>query len=501
MCIQAKNASLPLLYLKMVYYGYYMLSKNTKFYSVIVITADFLVLLIAFTVAYILRVQVDHRPLVNPVLSFDYAAMALTILPAWIIVFASLGLYNSRVYNRRLAEWGRVAIGVLVGILIIIGWEYSTGKVFFPARLVAAYALIISFVAVIVERELLRAMRSLAFRYGIGISRVLIIGKSEATATIAQSLSTTGRSGYLIVAMATPKRFVPYRRGIVHYDDIEMALKNIKAQRIDTIIQTDLSGYDDMSKKILSAAQVNHVRYNFIPGEPEFYTGKNTIDVFLGYPMISVSQTPLIGWGAIVKRIFDVFLVVLTLPIWGSLLALTWLLQKIFNPGPALYNSTRLSQFSRQVTLYKFRSMAPQYGSKDAAIEFEEMGRPDLAKEYRKYHKVVHDPRITRFGKLLRATSLDELPQIINVLRGDISLVGPRPILPQEVNFSPNKTALLHSVQSGLTGLWQVSGRSNLSFEERIELETFYAQNWSFLLDLKILFKTVKVVLFKIGAR
>ena len=129
------------------------------------------------------------------------------------------------------------------------------------------------------------------------------------------------------------------------------------------------------------------------------------------------------------------------------------------------------------------------------------MGRNDLAAEYEKHRKVAFDPRITAFGNFLRKTSLDELPQLFNVLRGDLSLVGPRPILPQEVKFSRSRAALLHSVKSGVTGLWQVSGRSNLSFEERIELELFYAQNWSFWLDIKILFKTVGVVLFRRGAK
>lgn len=479
-----------------------MPSKNTKFYSVILMTADFFVLLLAFTAAYILRVQMDNRPLVNPIYAFDYLVMAMTILPLWIAVFASLGLYSSHIYNRRLAEWGKIAVGSLIGILVIIGWEYITTENFFPARLVAFYALGISFVLVLIERELMRLLRSIAFRYGIGISRVLIIGSNEATADIAHELAATGKSGYQIVAMVTPKKYVPYRRGIIHYADVETALKNIKAQQIDTIIQTDLAGYTDLNKKILSAAQINHVRYSFIPGEPEFYTGKNTIDIFLGYPMINVSQTPLIGWGAIVKRIFDLFVVVLIMPIWGPLLLLIGLLQKLFNRGPILYPTTRLSQFSKPIKLYKFRTMKDRPTAHlDAADEFEAMGRKDLAAEYRKHRKVKNDPRITKFGQFLRSSSLDELPQIINVIKGDVSLVGPRPILPQEVDFAPNKTALLHSVKSGITGLWQVSGRSNLSFEERIELETFYAQNWSFLLDLKILFKTVKVVLFKVGAR
>lgn len=217
--------------------------------------------------------------------------------------------------------------------------------------------------------------------------------------------------------------------------------------------------------------------------------------------MITVSQTPLVGWGAILKRVFDFLLVLVTLPFWGFIVCFIALLQKIFNPGPVFYRSERLSQFSKPIRLFKFRTMGAQYGKKDASYEFEEMDRPDLADEYRLNHKVENDPRITWFGKFLRDTSLDEFPQFINVLRGDLSLVGPRPILPQEVKFNRSRTALLHSVRSGVTGLWQVSGRSELSFEERIELELYYAQNWSFWLDLRILFKTIGVVLRKTGAK
>lgn len=480
-----------------------MPSKNTKFYSVILMTADFLVLLAAFTAAYILRVQVDTRPLVSEVLSFDYFIMALTILPLWIIVFASLGLYSSQVYNRRLSEWGHILIGVSLGILVVIGWEYVTDKNFFPARLVALYALGISFILVILEREFTRLLRSLAYRYGVGISRVLIIGNNPATADIAESLAMTGKSGYLIVAMATPKKYVPYRRGITHYTEIETALRSIKAQRIDTIIQTDLDSVGDMSERILSAAQVNHVRYSFIPGQPEFYTGKNAVDIFLGYPMISVYQTPLVGWGELAKRIFDVVTVVLLAPIWVPLMALIVILQKILNPGEVLFSQLRLTKHSQEFKMYKFRSMIPKYSGKDDIAVFTEMGRPDLVKEFKRDFKVKNDPRISPFGNFLRKTSLDELPQIINVLRGDLSLVGPRPLRPHEIKekYSRVRGALLHEVRGGLTGLWQVSGRSDITDEQRIELEMYYVQNWSFALDLKILFKTIKVVLLRSGAR
>ena len=177
-------------------------------------------------------------------------------------------------------------------------------------------------------------------------------------------------------------------------------------------------------------------------------------------------------------------------------------LQKIFNPGPIFYISKRLSQFSKPVQLIKFRSMRDRPTAHlDAAEEFRMMGRMDLVEEYEQNRKVANDPRISAFGNFLRKTSLDELPQLFNVLRGDLSLVGPRPILPQEAKFSRSRTALLHSVKSGVTGLWQVSGRSELNFDERIELELYYAQNWSFWLDIKILFKTVKVVFFGKGAK
>lgn len=478
-----------------------MPTRNTKFYSLILLIADFVVLLAAFTMAYFLRVKLDDRVLLTDIPGLDYLYTMLTILPFWLLTFAFIGLYSAETYNRRLREWSRIAVGVFIGILLIIGWEYVTNQALFPARLVAVYALIGSFILVVLERELLRLTRSWLYRYGRGVSRVLLIGNSPATLDIASTLSDTPRSGYHIAAIAGPKKLIPAGLHVDHFASVEMALKNIDRLRITTIIQTDLYDSEERNQRILTAAQVRHIQYNFIPGEPEFYTGKNTVDVFLGYPLITVHQTPLIGWGEIAKRIFDTIVSFLLLIILLPLFLALMLLQKIFNPGPIFYISRRLSQFSKPVRLIKFRTMGAQYGSKDAAEEFRDMGREDLAIEYEAHRKVVDDPRITRFGRFLRDTSLDELPQLVNVLRGDISLVGPRPILPQEVQFSRARAALLLSVRSGMTGLWQVSGRSNLSFEDRIELELYYAQNWSFWLDIKILFKTIGVVVRKTGAK
>jgi exopolysaccharide biosynthesis polyprenyl glycosylphosphotransferase len=483
-----------------------MQRRNSKLYSFILILVDALVLIATFALAYVARVQYDPRPLLHNIYAFDYLWSFLLIVPFWILVFALIGLYHPRTYNRRLVEWAKIAIGAFIGILIVIGWEYISDKNLFPARLVAVYALVGSFVLLVFEREILRLIRTLMFRFGRGTRRLLLIGSSGATSDIARSLADTARSGFEVVAIAGPKKILPDEFNAHHYSRVEDALKDLELNEISTIIQTDLYENPERNQKILSAAQDTHIEYNFIPGEAEFYSGKNTVDVFLGYPMITVYQTPLVGWGSIVKRIFDFVVSLIMTILLLPLFLVIAILQKILNPGKVFYVNNRLSRFSKPVGLLKFRSMRhlPEFEGLrfvDDAAEFRAMGREDLAEEYERNQKVEYDPRVNAFGRFLRRTSIDELPQVLNVLKGDLSLVGPRPIFPHELKFARGKTSVLHSVKSGVTGLWQVSGRSELSFQERIDLELFYAQNWTFWLDIKILFKTVLVVFRGRGAK
>jgi exopolysaccharide biosynthesis polyprenyl glycosylphosphotransferase len=482
-----------------------MLSKNTKFYSLILIILDTFALLAAFGVAYIARVSFDNRHLLTPRDDSNYFIAALCIIPVWLLVLSLFGAYSSVNYGRRLVEWSKLAMGAFIGTLLVIGWEYVSGVHIFPARLVTIYVLIASFLFLLFERELLRLIRSMRYRAGRGISRVMVIGNSDATYDIASTLSNTHKSGYKIVAVIGPKHIVPLGLKAQHFETVNEALEQLDNLKVSTIIQTDLYGSKYHNQQILSASQARHINYSFIPGEPEFYAGKNTIDVFLGYPIISVSQTPLIGWGAIVKRIFDTIVSLLLIVILSPVFLVLTLLQLIFNPGPIFYTSKRLSQYSKPVGVFKFRSMGKKYGSKHAIDELKEIGREDLAKKFvENGYKLddEDDPRITKFGRFLRKSSLDELPQIFNVLRGELSLVGPRPIPKRELDakFTKNRGALLLSVKSGVTGLWQVSGRSDLSNEQRIQLELYYVQNWTFWLDIKILFKTILVVLRRDGA-
>jgi len=480
-----------------------MTHQNNKFYSLILIAIDALVLVATFILSYVARVKYDERPLLEGIYGWEYLFPFLLIVPFWILIFAMIGLYQPGTYNRRVVEWAKIAVGAFLGVLLIIGWEYAIDRTIFPARLVAVYALVGSFLLIVIEREIMRVIRTLRFRYGKGIKRVLLIGSSGVTSDLALSLSDTARSGYNVIAIAGPKSILPTHFQAHHYSRVEQALKNIETDGITAIIQTDLFESAERNQKILSVAQQHHIDYNFIPSESEFYSGKNTVDVFLGYPMITVYQTPLIGWGAIVKRVFDVIASSLLLILLSPIYLLVCIIQLIVNPGPVFYKSKRLTRYSKPFDMYKFRSMSAKYGKTDAATEFREMGREDLAIEYEKNFKVADDPRITKFGVFLRESSIDELPQIFNVLKGDLSLVGPRPIPAKELQakLDARKGSLLLSVKSGVTGLWQVSGRSEMSDTQRVQVELFYAQNWTFWLDIKILFKTVLVVLLRRGAR
>ncbi len=475
-----------------------MLVKTIRLYTLALILSDTLAILGAFSIAYILRVQFDPRPLINQISALNFFISFLILTPFWLIIFLSLNLYSPETYRRRLREMSKLLIGSFLGILLVIGYAFVVNKAIFPARLVAVYALGITFIFLICGREFLRMLNGAAFRHGRGIQRVLLIGKDQAAKDIAYNLKDSKTTGFEIVAITGSRVYHP---NATLFRSPERALQSLKELKIDSIIQTQ-AGSEEQDRMIYDAATKNHVGYSFIPGNTEFYTGKNTMDVFLGYPLITLYQTPLVGWGETAKRVFDLSAVIITLPIWGVLFLIIAVLQKIFNPGPIFYKSARLTRYSRKFSLFKFRSMKDRPTAHlDAADEFRMMGREDLAKEYDKHRKVENDPRISAFGNFLRKTSLDELPQLLNVLGGDLSLVGPRPILPQELELTDGHDSLLHSVKSGVTGLWQVSGRNSLSFQKRVELELYYAQNWSFAWDIRILFKTITVVLFGRGAK
>jgi len=235
------------------------------------------------------------------------------------------------------------------------------------------------------------------------------------------------------------------------------------------------------------------VRYRIVPDLLQLSLSRVDIDEISGIPTIGIKEAPLRGWNLAMKRAIDVVVASLGLVLFSPLMLIVAFLIKLFSPGPVLFAQKRLGRDGRPFTIYKFRSMRP-----GAEKEQEELAQ--LNRAMSPIFKMRDDPRFTRLGRFLRRMSIDELPQLYNVLRGDMSLVGPRPPTVSEYARYEDWHRRRLEAYPGMTGLWQVSGRSDLSFEEMVLLDIYYIENWSLGLDFRILLRTIPAVILGNGA-
>lgn len=476
-----------------------MKNNASLLYSVCLVIGDFLALVAAFVAAYILRVKLDARPLIDQIGAETYLGIFLTVLPFWILIFAWLGLYNVSIYEKRFKELGRLLVGSFIGLLLVVFWDFVAKEPIFPARLVPIYGFVFGFLFLVIFRNLARLIRIQLFSYNIGITRVLLVGNSHMTPELIDWLSNSRRSGYAIIGVIGQKRTLG-ERDIPSYPSLQQYLKE-SDEVPHGIIQTELYADEGKNAEILSYAQEHHVSYRFVPGNTGLFVGNLEVELFRSsVPVISVHQTALFGWGRIVKRLFDLVVGFICLIIALPIMAVVYLLF-LFDHGDPIFSQTRLSRFNTKIRIYKFRTQRHAYHRMTPEQGFAKMGKPELAKKFRENGDFLEDdPRISPLGRFLRKTSLDELPQIFNVLKGELSLVGPRPLEPFELEKYRKKSLLL-GVKPGMTGLAVVSGRRDIPFEERRKLDLYYVQNWSLWLDLIILAKTIRVVFGRQGAK
>lgn len=470
-------------------------------YSICLIIGDALALVAAFVAAFILRVTLSDRAINQFVSAIDYLQAFLIMLPFFILTFSLLGLYSKRIHEKRFNELGRLAVGVFIGILFVISYSYITNTPIFPARLVTVYGFGLAFFFVFAFRTVARGIRRQLFNFGVGINNVVVVGDTLVAHRIIDSMSNTAITGYRIQALVAQK-LRPGRPNThyAHYKTFSEAVAEL-GTRTHTIVQTELYADTDKNDEILTYAQQNHITYRFVPGNSELFVGNIEAEVFHSVPMITVHQTPLVGWGRVVKRLFDVFVAITALVVASPIMIITALFVKLTDGGPIFFKQARLSRFNAQVGIYKFRSVKMAYNGLSPEDAFTKMGRPELIRQYREHaDSLPNDPRFGKFGNFIRGAKIDELPQLINVIRGDISLVGPRALVPAELDQYSQKNLIL-SVKSGLTGLAQVSGRADISFEERRKIDLYYVQNWTFWGDITILFKTVWIVMRRKGTR
>jgi exopolysaccharide biosynthesis polyprenyl glycosylphosphotransferase len=474
-----------------------MRNNASLIYNICLVIGDALAITIAFTIAYILRVTLDHQPLSANVHAHTYITILISLLPFWILIFALLGLYNLRVYEKRFSEFGRLLVGSFIGILFVISYSYVTDTVIFPARVVTLYGFGLAFILVLLFRTTARGLRRELFSYGVGINNVLLVGDTKTTRRLVDALLNTAVTGYRILGVVGGgkhplKADAPYHQ----YKSFADAVGHLRHKQLHTIIQTELYAATETNDEILTYAQEHHAAYRFVPGNSELFVGKIEVDLFHSVPIIAVHQTALIGWGRVVKRLTDLLLGSLLLLLASPFIVLVAIAIKLTDSGPVFFRQDRLSRFNSTVQIFKFRSHQPAYSGLSPEEAFRKMDRPDLLKTYRADgDQLTDDPRVTPVGRWLRRTSLDELPQLFNVVRGDISLVGPRALVAYELDKYDQKNLIL-SVKSGMTGLAQISGVRDLSFAERRQLDLYYVQNWSLWGDIVILAKTLWVVLF-----
>lgn len=460
------------------------------------LVGDILAIIASFGIAYFYRTHYDPRPYLLGSDTLEFTVTMLSVLPIWVILLFVSGVYDKSVYPYRPKLYWRLLVVSAVGIMSIITFSYLTSTTLFPARLVALYALVVCFVLLIVVREFVMLGRKLLLRRGIGVLDAVVIGNDDSTRSVIEYFRNNPESGYRVAGVVADMEYIPSFASSLKYDSLEDALEADKS--IDVVIQTDEARTD----KIYFDTVDHHLAYMFIPSQKALLSRMGEMHIMGTQPVINIRTTPLIGWARFIKRISDIaiggLLLIVTLPF---MIVIAIIIKLSDLRAPVIYKVGRLSRYGQVVNILKFRSLKNAYNNMSPEDAFAKMGKPELSTEYRANgDQLEDDPRISRIGKFLRATSLDELPQLFNVVGGSISLVGPRALVPEELHQYRNKNLIL-SVKSGLTGLAQVSGRRNISFDERRSLDIYYIQNWSLALDIQITLKTIVSVLLRHGAR
>jgi exopolysaccharide biosynthesis polyprenyl glycosylphosphotransferase len=463
--------------------------------KVVMLVADLLAIMSAFAMSYMWRVYLDARPFYFAPDIWGFVWTALMLLPLWILVLFVSGVYNESNYLYRGKIYARLFIAALIGAMCVISVAFLLEENIFPSRIVAAYTFGLTFLFLIIEREIIRLVRKTLLKLGKGVTTALVVGNDTTTPALLEQISSNRHFGYQIVAVVANDEFVPSEFRDIKFRSLTAALKNVTP---DVIIQTDASDTD----KVYGAAIDRHLGYLFAPTQEILLSKMSQLQIVGTQPIINVRATPLIGWARFIKRLQDIIFGGLLLILASPVILLLALISKLLAwSAPVFYSEKRLTRFGHKRRIYKFRTHKEAYNGLTPEQAFAKMGRPELAVAYRANgDKLDNDPRITKLGRFMRTASLDELPQLWNIVKGDISLVGPRALQPGELERYPNRHLIL-SAKSGLTGLAQVSGRRNISFEERRALDIYYIQNWSLGLDIQIILRTALMVLTRRGAK
>jgi len=464
------------------------MKRSELFFSAIQVPVDFLMIVLASLTAFSIR-NIPQILALKPKL-YDYpfnSYLQVTAVVAlmFLFIYAIEGLYRIRATRKFWKEFLKVFSATSIALVIIIVTIFLKRE-WFSSRFVILSGWIFVVMYVTIARYFIQLFQKWLLRKrGIGVHRVLLIGINGKIKRIAALIKQDKNLGYKVIG---------------EIDNAHLKLiKQIKEKRgIDEIILCEPSIPDDEQEKLVDFCNINNIVFKYVP--TTLQTSSLELGVLKGEPIIEVKNTPLDGWGRIAKRIFDIVFAILAIILTSPVTILAAILIKLTSEGPVIYKNERVGANNKKFFVYKFRYMKWEYCvTKDnqklndaLKLEKELIQKQSVRKG--PLYKIKNDPRKTRVGSIIEKLSIDELPQFFNVLFGSMSVVGPRPHQQREVEKYMDYHRRLLTIKPGVTGMAQVSGRSDLDFEDEYRLDLYYIENWSLLLDIQIILKTVKVL-------
>lgn len=473
------------------------MKRSELFFTALLLPVDAIMIVLAFVAAYHLRYNTGN---ITAFWEFgQYFRFVVTLLPLWLVVFAGAGLYSIKRNYTSVESLGKLLAAVAGGTFLVIAWPFLTRQEFF-SRLVVVYIFIFAFIFVLLGRIVIRIIQRFLYRYGIGDYHVILVGTNGTTHDLIQQFSSNANLGRKIVGVIYNRKKPPLANDTILnkylLGEVESFREILANRYVDEIVITDVNIDNQLLSELIELATERGISVKMTPNILDVYATRIETAELANQPMLTFTRTQLDGWGKIVKRLIDLFLSAIFIIILSPLMLLIALLIKLDSKGPVFFStlddgteSMRIGQYGKPFHYFKFRSMKPNTHN----MRYNELA--DLNVREGPLVKIPNDPRVTRVGKWLRKLSLDELPELFLVFMGKMSLVGPRPHLPEEVARYQKHHRRVLTVKPGMTGLAQISGRSDLNFEDEVRIDTYYIENWSLLLDLQIILKTPMVLI------
>ncbi len=468
------------------------MKRSELFFSFLLVPLDFLMIVLAGISAYYVRyanIVQELRPVIFDLQFRPYFKIVLFIAFLWVIIFALAGLYNIKSARKLIKEAYRVVLACSTGFMLIVVLIFVRRELF-DSRFIILAGWILAIIYISIARAMVRFIQRSLFKYGIGVHKVILIGNSKTTESLIHEFASQKNSGYEVV-----KRLRDFSM-----ETAQELAEFLKGKKVDEIIQSDPNFSKTEILKVYDFADEYHLTFKYAADLLGTKILKTEVSEIAGIPIVEAKKTPLDGWGRIIKRIFDIIFSSFFIIIFSPIIITVTLLIKLDSKGPIFYKNIRVGKDGTSFKLLKFRSMLIQYCTGEEYAGDDALGyERELIKERNSkngpLYKITDDPRLTRIGKFIRRWSIDELPQFFNALVGNMSIVGPRPHQPREVAKYEQHHKKVLTLKPGVTGLGQISGRSDLTFEEEVKLDTYYIENWSLLLDSSIIIKTPLAIL------